>query len=164
MHLHGLLNAFSTLQKVTFPNWKTCFFGIQESRSANHANTNRNHMLFCRKLKTACLFHLYLHGLLNVFPTLQNVMFSNQETLFSAKWKTRSANHANTNEKGKPFDVFCKITYDPCLYLHGLLNAFPTLQSVKFSHEETSLFRKVENAFSKSCKYKQKPYVILQKT
>ena len=91
-------------------------------------------MLFCRKRQTACLFHLYLHGLLNVFSTLQKVVFLHCETLLFAERKTRSANHVNTNEKGMPFYVFSKITLDSCLYLPGLLNAFYTLQNVKFSN------------------------------
>ncbi len=45
-------------------------------------------------------------------------------------------------KKGKPFDVFCKITYDFCLYLHGLLNAFSVLQKVEFHNGETLIFAK----------------------
>ncbi len=45
-------------------------------------------------------------------------------------------------KKGKPFYVFCKITYEFCLYLPGLLNAFSVLQKVEFHNGETLLFAK----------------------
>ena len=119
-----------------FLHCETLLFTKRKTRSANHVNTNRNHMMFYRKHKTACLFHLYLHGLLNAFPTLQKVVFLHCETLLVGKWNSGSANHTNTNENGKPFYVFCKITYDFCLYLHGLLNAISESQKGKFPNPE----------------------------
>ena len=150
--LHGLLNACSTLQNVMFSNQETLFFAKWKRVQQIMQIQTEIMCHFAENVKRHVFFHLYLHGLLNVFPTLQNVMFSNQETLFFAKWKTRSANHANTNEKGMPFYVFCKITYDFCLYLHGLLNVLSVLQKEEFPDWKTVLLLQSGNAFSKPCK------------
>ena len=50
-------------------------FGIQKSRSANHVNTNRNHMLFCRKRKTACIFICICMVCWTRFPVCEMICF-----------------------------------------------------------------------------------------
>ena len=59
------------------------------------------------------------------------------------------------SENVKPFYVFCRIILEFWLYLHGLLNAFPTLQNDMVSNQETS-FSQSGNALSKPCKSKWK--------
>ena len=92
-NLPGLLNAFSTLQKVTFPKWKTYFFTIQKSRSANIVFSNKKggpKLHFNRyPLHFHCLSYCFWVWFLNIRKVsfqLGKITFREVENAFSKPW------------------------------------------------------------------------------
>ena len=66
------------------------------------------------------------------FPTCEIPSFSKENQLFR-KSKTRSPNIVFVNKNGEEIRDFYKTSPHFCLYSHGLLNAFSSLQNVEFS-------------------------------
>ena len=77
-----LLNAFSTLQKVMFSNWKTLLLAKSKTRSANIVFLNENGVEFCQNAILTPIKCLKTQCLLNPIADLRDIEFRNRETYF----------------------------------------------------------------------------------
>ena len=122
---------FPTFVTLSFSMEKLIFWMFRNSIQKEHENPMKMNSKSEKKSfgqRIPLIFTMFAERVFH----FAKVVFLHCETLLSAKRKTRSANQANTNEKGMQFYLFCKITYAFCLYLHGWLNAIPGFQKTGF--------------------------------
>ena len=114
--------------------------------------------------KNSVPFSLVFMLFSSAFFDFRKSMFLHYETALFAKWKTRSANHANTNEKSVA-TYFCSEFWFIFIGFHALLIGISELRKSNFLGYETQCYEGRESGSANHCFRESKwtPKVISRK-